>query len=77
MAALLVVALILAGVFWFTGKATLFGDPEPPPAPSPAGETLPTPVPVQRLDQVREDLNRSLDAAQERRQQVQDQMNQP
>jgi len=76
MAALLVVAVILAGVFWYSTRATLFGDPEPPPA-SPAVETMPTPIPVQRLDQVREDLNRSLEAAQERRQQAQEQMGQP
>lgn len=75
MAALLVVALVLAGVFWYATRSTLFGDPQSPP--TPGVEAPMTPIPVQRLDQVREDVQRNLDAAQERLNQAQQQLDQP
>ncbi|MEN9205622.1 MAG: hypothetical protein Q6J68_06275 [Thermostichales cyanobacterium SZTDM-1c_bins_54] len=77
MAALVVVALIVAGVFWYATRTTLFGDPPSASPPTPGIEAPMTPVPLQRLDQVREDLQQSLEAAQEQRNQVQQQLEQP
>jgi len=66
MAGLLIVALLVAGVFWFGASRILGGDPAPPTS-SPSAENVPsTPIPPQRIQQVTDEVQQSLDAAQER-----------
>ncbi|GAB4217044.1 MAG: hypothetical protein OHK0012_20580 [Synechococcales cyanobacterium] len=74
MAGLLIVALLVAGVFWFGTSRILGGDPEPTVTPSAAEQVPPTPIPPQRIEQVTDEVQQSLEAAQERLNQAQQQL---